>query len=168
MLSIRALSHESNIDRAEINRIFQEAPTYTQLVEGRPPSENDVEDFFFGRPSNKDAKDKVVFGFSLGSTLIGCADLIRGSTADDCLWIGLLLFSEKHQGHGYGSEALALIAAMAQEWGYRRLQLGAISTNPRAFAFWQREGFTEVRRLNNARFIGELVVMEREVGAPRP
>ncbi|MDE1180008.1 GNAT family N-acetyltransferase [Paraburkholderia sp.] len=168
MLCIRTLSHESDNDRAEIHRIFQEAPTYTQLVEGRPPSEEDVEDFFFGKPSNKEAKDKAIVGFSVGTNMIGCADLIRGSSADDCLWIGLLLFSEKHQGQGYGSEAVVLIEAMAREWAYRRLQLGAVATNPRALAFWQGAGFKEIRRLKNPRFTGELIVMERKLRGPSP
>lgn len=86
-----------------------------------------------------------------------------GYSADDSLWIGLLLFSQRHQGQGYGREALALIDAMAREWGCRRLQLAVVATNPRALAFWQRQGFAEIRRVQKPRFIGELIVMEREL-----
>lgn len=163
MLTICPLTSEAPSDRANISRIFREAPSYTELVEGRASSIEDVDDFFYGRPANKDAADKSVFGFYIGPEMIGCADVIRSYPTDDCAFIGLLLFSEAHQNRGYGKAALALINAMAREWGYRRLQLAGIATNPRAVAFWEREGFKEVRRSTNQRFIGEVIVMERPV-----
>jgi len=163
MLTIRPLTRESHDDRANVLRIFLESPAYTELVEGRSPSAEDVEDFFFGKPDAKDAADKSVFGFYVGPEMVGCADVIRAYPTDDCAWIGLLFFSEAHQHRGYGTAALALINAMVREWGYRRMQLAAISTNPRGLAFWQREGFEEIRRTTNQRFIGDVIVMERAV-----
>ena len=53
---------------------------------------------------------------------------------------------------------------MARKWGYRVAQLGVISTNPRAQAFWQREGFDEIRRTVNPRFSGDVIVMQRTIG----
>jgi RimJ/RimL family protein N-acetyltransferase len=163
MLTIRPLANESHDDRANVLRIFLESPSYTELVEGRLPSAEDVEDFFYGKPDAKDVADKSVFGFYVGSEMIGCADVIRAYPTDDCAWIGLLFFSEAHQRRGYGTGALALIDAMAHEWGYRRLQLAAISTNPGGLAFWRREGFEEIRRTTNQRFTGEVIVMERTI-----
>jgi RimJ/RimL family protein N-acetyltransferase len=95
--------------------------------------------------------------------MVGCVDVIRSYPTDDCAWIGLLLFSEMHQSRGYGKTALALVVAMAHEWGCSRVQLAAISTNSRAFAFWQRGGFKEAYRTISQRFIGEVVVMERPI-----
>lgn len=163
MLTIRSLTSGSHSDRANVLRIFLEAPSYTALVEGRRPSEDDVEDFFNGKPDSKDAADKSVFGFYVGPDMVGCADVIRSYPAGDCLWIGLLLFSEAHQSRGYGTTALALINGIAKDWGYRRLQLAAISTNPRALGFWQHAGFETVRRTTNPRFTGEVIVMERPI-----
>ena len=163
MLTIRPLTTESHDDCANVLRIFLASPSYTELVEGRSPSAEDVEDFFYGKPDAKDAADKFVFGLYVGSEMVGCADVIRAYPSDDCAWIGLLIFSEAQQHRGYGTNALALINAMAQEWGYRRLQLAAISTNPRGLAFWRREGFEEIRRTTNQRFIGEVIVMERPI-----
>jgi len=45
MLAIRPLTNESHDDRANVLRIFLESPWYIQLVEGRSPSAEDVEDF---------------------------------------------------------------------------------------------------------------------------
>jgi RimJ/RimL family protein N-acetyltransferase len=114
-------------------------------------------------PPNTDVAKKSVFGFYAGADMIGCADVIRSYPANDCAWIGLLLFSEMHRGQGYGRDALALMIARAREWGCSRLQLATLSTNLRGVAFWQREGFKELRRASNPRFPAELIVMERTI-----
>lgn len=163
MLAVRPLSSESDSDCANVLRVFVEASSYTELVEGRPASAEDVDDFFYGKPTGKEEAEKWVFGFYVGPDMPGCADVIRAYPTDDCIWIGLLLFSDRHQGQGYGKAALALLDTMAREWGFRRAQLAVVSTNPRALAFWQREGFTEIRRATNQRFLGELIVMERAI-----
>ncbi|MBN3786796.1 GNAT family N-acetyltransferase [Burkholderia sp. Ac-20353] len=141
-------------------RVFIEAASYTERVEGRPPSTEDVDDFFFGKPASKDAADKSVFGFFVGTDMIGCADVIHAYPADDCIWIGLILLSEAHQGRGHGKAALGMLVEMARERGYRTAQLAVVSTNPRAYEFWRREGFEEIRRTSSPRFTGELIVMQ--------
>ncbi|ALK33668.1 GNAT family N-acetyltransferase [Burkholderia plantarii] len=163
MLTSLPLTNESASDRASVLRIFTEAPAYTELVEGRPPSTEDVDDFFFGKPVGTDAAHKSVFGFYVEWDMIGCADVIRSYPNGDCVWIGLMLFSEAHQGRGYGKAALGLLIEMAGEWGYRTAQLAVVSTNPRAYSFWQREGFAEIRRESSPRFTGELIVLQRPI-----
>jgi RimJ/RimL family protein N-acetyltransferase len=106
---------------------------------------------------------KSVFGFYVGPNMIGCADVIRSYPAGDCAWIGLLLFSETHTGRGYGKDALELLSALARSLDCRRLQLATLSANLRGVAFWRREGFKELRRVNNPRFPAELIVMERPI-----
>ncbi len=163
MLSFRPLHRESPDDRAAVTRVLLAAPTYAWQVEGRAPRAEDADDFFDGRPDGTDLDDKCTLGFLDGSTLIGCADLIRAWPAPDCAWLGLLLFAEAHQGRGHGSAALALLLEMVRGWGCTRLQLAAVASNPGALAFWRRMGFDEVRRACNPRFAAELVVMERAV-----
>lgn len=74
-----------------------------------------------------------------------------------------MLFSETHQGRGYGKAGLRLLVEMARAWGHRTAQLAVVSTNPRAHAFWQREGFEEIRRASSPRFTGDLIVMQRAI-----
>lgn len=162
-LTLCPLVPDSANDAAQVWRIFSAAPSYSQLVEGRPPSHADVEDFFHGMPAGKGASDKFSIGLHAGTGMVGCADVIRGHPDRDCAFLGLLLVSEAHQGRGYGRTALRLIEAMARGWGCTRLQLAVISTNPRALAFWQREGFGIVDRRSNPRFTGDVIVMERTV-----
>ncbi|MCA7915706.1 GNAT family N-acetyltransferase [Burkholderia contaminans] len=145
-------------------RVFIGAPSYAELVEGRSPSAEDVDDFFFGKPAGTNAAQKTVFGFFVEQEMIGCADVIRSYPTDDCIWIGLMLLTEANQGRGYGKAALKLLIEMAGRWGYRAAQLAVVSTNSRAYAFWQREGFKEIRRASNPRFTGNLIVMQRPIG----
>lgn len=163
MLVLRPLSSESPEDRANVLRVFYEARSYTELVSGRAPCADDVDDFFFGKPERKSATDKSVFGLFLGETMIGCADVIRAYPTDDTVWIGLLLLAETYRGRGYGSVALETLTGMASQWGHQNVQLAIVSTNTRAQVFWRREGFEEIRRTSNAKFIGEIVVMQRPI-----
>lgn len=163
MLTLRPLSNESPDDRANVLRVFSEASSYTELVSGRAPCADDVDDFFFGKPESKSAADKSGFGLFLGETMIGCADVIRGYPTDDDVWIGLLVIAEAYQGQRYGTVALEALTEMASEWGHRNIQLAVVATNPRAHAFWEREGFEEIRRTANAKFTGEIVVLRRRI-----
>ncbi|QDW50008.1 GNAT family N-acetyltransferase [Burkholderia sp. KBS0801] len=163
MLTIRAITRDSASDLADVLRVFMEAPSYTVLVEGRPPSNADVDDFFNGMLAGKVATDKFTIGFYVDTDMVGCADVIRSHPANDCAFIGLLLFSQAHQGRGYGKIALNVIEEMARGWNCSKMQLASISTNPRAFAFWHREGFEVMYRTSIPRFIGDVIVMERAI-----
>ncbi|WP_322037477.1 GNAT family N-acetyltransferase [Burkholderia cepacia] len=164
MLTVLPLISESASDCASVLRVFIEAPSYTELVKGRSASTEDVDDFFFGKPVSANAAQKSVFGFFVEQEMIGCADVIRSYPTDDCIWIGLILLTEANQGRGYGKAALKLLIEMVGEWGYRAAQLAVVSTNPRAHAFWQCEGFDEIRRVNSSEFTGDLIVMQRSIG----
>lgn len=163
MLTLLPLAKASPGDYSSVLRIFQESPSYVALHEGRAPSEADVEDFLDGKPDSKDASDKAVYGLHVDGDMIGCADVIRAFPRDDCAWIGLLLFSERHRGRGHGTRALALIDAMARGWGCGSIQIATLATNLRGHAFWLREGFRERSRASNPRFPAELIVMERAI-----
>jgi GNAT superfamily N-acetyltransferase len=163
MLTAFSLTSESASDCENVLRVFIEAPSYTELVAGRSPSTEDVDDFFFGKPVGRELAYKSVFGFFDGRDMIGCADVIRSYPTDDSIWIGLLLLSEAHQSRGHGKAALGLLVEMGREWGYSMAQLAVVSTNPRAYAFWRREGFEEIRRENSPRFTGGLIVMQRPI-----
>ncbi len=161
MLSMHPLSRDSDRHTAELHALFMSVPTYCQLVEGRPPSFEDVDDFFDGKPDGTDRADKFTVGFYLDDELIGCADVIRGYPSANCAFIGLLLFAERHQGRGYGRQALGKIERMARAWRCSSLWLAVIETNPAGLAFWTREGFVERYRKTTERFTGDAIVMER-------
>ena len=58
-----------------------------------------------------------------------------------CPWIGLMLIDARWQGQGIGAEASRLIDAMLAGEGWTEVQLGVLRANPRAKAFWERQGY---------------------------
>jgi RimJ/RimL family protein N-acetyltransferase len=163
MITVRLLSKESQSDRADVLRVFLEAPSYIELPEDHPLSESDVENLFHDMPPEIEVAKKSVLGFYAGSNIVGCAEVIRSYPDDDSTWIGLFLFSEMYRGRGYGKEALELVIALACRWDCGRLQLAHLSTNLRGDVFLKREGFKEVRRFTSSKYPAEMIIMERSI-----
>lgn len=167
-MDVRFLDAASPSDLREVQGVHERAPGFSVLVEGRAPSATAAKDLFAALPPGKTYADKFVLGlYSMtaetggGTAMIGCADLIRGYPEPDIAFIGLLLFAEAAQGAGYGPRALREIERLAAGWGCRRLRLAVIETNPRAIAFWRREGFAELYRKPSSAHTGDAIVMER-------
>ena len=160
-LRVRELRADVDADVAALQRVLEAAPGYSLAVEGKLPGPDDAREVFADHPPGRTAADKVVLGFSDASGLVGCAEVLRGYPEPGIAWIGLLLFAEAALGRGFGPAALERVAEQAAAWGCAGLQLGVIETNPRAVAFWQREGFVEIRRKAVPGFLGEAIVMNR-------
>jgi diamine N-acetyltransferase len=159
--SVRQLDATSEQDRRDVQSVHEGAAAFIQLVEGQPPAPTAAEELFAALPPGKTHGDKFVFGFYLDEQPIGCADVIRGYPEQEVAFIGLLVFVEAVQGRGFGPTALQEIYRIAASWGCRRIRLAVVDVNTRAFAFWQREGFTELFRKNAPGFVSEAIVMER-------
>jgi GNAT superfamily N-acetyltransferase len=137
------------------------APGYHRIVYGRLAGEREGLDTFTMLPSGKTLDDKLVLGFFLNDALVGCAEVLRGHPEPATAYIGLLLFSETHQGRGHGQAALHRVEECARKWGCSAIRLAVIATNARAHAFWLREGFSEVLRKRIPDVTGEAIVLQR-------
>ena len=170
MVLMRPIRRDSAENYADVFRILNETPSYTELIEGRLPIREDVDDFFVGVPPDKSLEDKSTFGFFSGFEMVGCAETMRSYPTSASVWIGLLLITQSRQGQGLGKEALALLIEEISNWGYVQLQIGVVSTNHGGYNFWRRNGFKDLRRVVNNRFTGEMIVMElnmaRHSGVP--
>jgi GNAT superfamily N-acetyltransferase len=166
MLSMRLITRESSEYYEDVFGIFRETASYMELIEARLPNQQDVEDFFVGLRPGKDLTEKSTFGFFIESEMVGCAETMRGYPAPDSVWIGLLLITQPHQGKGLGKKALALLIETMSGWGYLQVQLGVVATNLAGYSFWSKNGFRELRRVVNHRFIGAMIIMERSIGLP--
>jgi GNAT superfamily N-acetyltransferase len=163
MLDYRHLTADKAEDVAALFALFEQASKYQILVEGRPATLQDAKEALRETPPGKDLKDKFFGGYWNGRTLVGCMDLTRGYPEPEIAYLGLLLFSESHQGNGLGRLALAHITRMSSSWGCTALRLSVIDTNVRAYAFWQREGFRELHRRPTSKYTGDAVVMQRAI-----
>lgn len=160
--SFRILSANNPADIRAVQALHFAAPGYSLVVYGHLPDGSEASDTFSSLPPGKALNDKVLIGVFSEEVLIGCAEILRGYPEPNIAFIGLLLFSEAHQGRGLGRKALDQISAVAASWGCTLIQLTVIATNRRAHAFWSREGFSEVRRKWVPGVIGEGIVMQRD------
>jgi len=160
-IAIRVLNGEDRRDCRDLQTVFDESPGYSYAVSGKPPSPTSAEETFAALPPHNHKADKYVFGFYLENTVIGCADLIRDYPKLGITWIGLLLFSEKHQGKSYGQAALSGIIDTAVKWESKFLRLAVIDTNSRALKFWERQQFFPIYTKVVDGFLGKAIVMER-------
>lgn len=147
----------------QLTRVVLAAPRYSQAVAGKLPSVEDVPQMFAGLPPGYGSSDQFFFGIYLGERMIGCTDVLRGWKHPKQSMIGLLLFDESFQGHGYGRQACGMIEDIVRSWeGMESLRVGVIETNTQAHAFWRKMGFRETgERRKSDEFIAETIILEK-------
>ena len=90
-------------------------------------------------------------GKHIGNIKVGPIDRIHG-TAD----VGLMIGDREEWGHGYGTEAIALVTGFAfDELGLRRLTAGAYRENGASVRAFQRCGYRIEGVLRNHRQLGD-------------
>lgn len=164
-LTIRRVSSTTDEDMRPLQSVLEGAPSYSLLVEGRPPSPQAACEMMASLPPGKTHADKFVLLVCEEGGAIGCADVIRGYPDDHVAFIGLLLFVETAQGKSCGPRALREVESLGASWGCTLMRIAVIEHNVRALAFWQREGFVEIMRKPAPGFAGQAIVMERALRA---
>jgi RimJ/RimL family protein N-acetyltransferase len=101
---IRELRAEPE-DLAELQRVLERAPGYSERVMGGPPGPGEAQSLYTMLPEGKGYEDKFVYGIFRNDDLVGCLDIMRGYPAGDIAFLGLLLIAEAHQGQGIGRAA---------------------------------------------------------------
>ena len=160
MLTLRPLHIDKASDVADLQQVLEGAPAYSNLVKGRPPLPTDTEDVFKDFPPVSHAVDKLVAGFIFNNQMVGVVDICKNYPEVHIAYIGLLLFAEKFQGRGFGSEALSHIRALAGSWDCRTIRVAVIETNTRALIFWKDEGFIQLYQKATKEYTGDAIVME--------
>jgi len=160
MLTMRPLNANESGDVAALQQVIESAPAYSNLVKGRPPLPTDTEDVFKDFPPVSHAVDKLVAGFIFNNQMVGVVDICKNYPEVHIAYIGLLLFAEKFQGCGFGSEALSHIRALAGSWDCRTIRVAVIETNTPALTFWKGKGFSQLYRKVIKGYTGDAIVME--------
>jgi ribosomal protein S18 acetylase RimI-like enzyme len=131
-------------DLAEVQRLIESDPGYTERITGYPPGQADAESLLMGRPEGLSEDAKVVLGVWEGDQLVALVDLLRGYPTGHIGFIGLLEVHGDHQGRGVGAAAYRLVEDyVGTAWPeVRTLRLAVVDTNAEVAAgFWQRRGF---------------------------
>jgi RimJ/RimL family protein N-acetyltransferase len=122
------------------------------LLEGFPRTHKDIESFINAQITNADPINRALAVArrddlpSIG--FVGCFNIDWHSRAAE---LGVILGSKKHQGKGYGTEAVTLLIGFAfGELGLHRLFLRVFDFNARAIQSYRKCGFVEEGRLREA------------------
>jgi GNAT superfamily N-acetyltransferase len=94
---------------AEVQRLIESDPGYTERITGYPPGQADAESLLMGRPEGLSEDAKVLLGVWESDQLVAVVDLLRGYPTGHTGFIGLLEVHGDHQGRGVGAAAYGLV-----------------------------------------------------------
>jgi ribosomal protein S18 acetylase RimI-like enzyme len=134
-------------DVSALQALHLRCADFVEATTGHPPREDEAEHLFTGAPPGKGAADKQVLGVIREGALIGVVELLIGYPGPTDWYIGLLLLSPEARGVGVGTAVVRDVAERVAAAGGRALHLIVREDNPRAGAFWERQGFALVKRL---------------------
>ena len=152
--------------RRSVNAVLKAATDYHLLVEGAPPTEAHVEEFFTSVPDGYTTEDLFPLGFLVDDKLIGVGGLLRRWNAPNKAIIGLLVFDPQWRGCGVGRTAVRHIEALAHTWpGIDQLRIAVVRTNGDALVFWRKVGFAENGEIKPkyGPFIDDIVILEKPI-----
>lgn len=164
-LNLHLIDRQLPDDVARLQAGLEAAPGYSLAVEGKLPTPDAAIEVLNALPPGKGLVDKSVYEIALGGEPVGCLEMVRDFPDADIAFIGLLLFQERSQGRGFGPQVLRLAEAIGISWQCLALRIAVIDTNPRALAFWEREGFVELLGKPAMDFAGQAIVMQRALAA---
>ena len=150
--------------RRLVNDVLQAATDYHLLVEGAPPSEAHVEEFFTSVPDGYSTADLFPLGFFVDDEMIGAGGVLRRWNAPNKAIIGLLVFDPQWRGRGYGRVAVEHIEALAQTWpAIDQLRIAVVRTNSDVLGFWRKVGFVETGEIKPkyGPYIDDIVILEK-------
>ena len=118
--------------------LLENSPDYSQLVTGLPPGSSAAYSLLTETPEGKTPDDKLVIGLSTErQDLIGVLDIIRDYPAQHDWWVGLLLLDPAYRGRGLGQQVFRAFEQWAGKHDARRICLGVVEANQRAYQLWQ-------------------------------
>lgn len=128
-------------DDAAVLDMMLRAADYSLLEKGRAPVAGDVEEFFASCVPGGTLTEAVKLGFWQDDVLFGFIDMSYGYPKATDAYIGLLMLDKTARGAGIGAQLLAAATARARARGAIRQLVAVLEANPKARAFWLREGF---------------------------
>ena len=125
----------------EVSQFYVKAPDYWILAQERLDAGHLAEQFFTDAPPGCDPNLSVRLGLLVDGALSGLAEVSFGFPSLGDAYLDLMIIGSWAQGRGYGRLLLAEIEMEVLSRGSSTLYLAVLDVNPRARAFWEREGF---------------------------
>jgi ribosomal protein S18 acetylase RimI-like enzyme len=125
-------------DLAAIDRLHARCAEFWLLVEDAIPS---ADELMHELPPGVAAHDKHVLGVDADGELVALIDFVRGFPEPDAWYVGLLVVAPEARSSGLGAALFAHAEQVARAHGGTVIRLIVQEQNPRALAFWTRQGF---------------------------
>lgn len=130
-------------DAPRLQPLYEACADYVILEQGEPPAPNAAELEFAALPSQRTVADKFVFGLVHATgEIVGVLECNRGYPQEGYWWVGLLMVAPSVRGTGVATRFFQAFVAWVTGQGAERIALAVITTNSRAYRFWQSQGFT--------------------------
>jgi len=139
MCLIRPLTAEADLE--EVVALYTAAPDYWELAEGKTPGPDKAAAFFTDGPPGCDPAEAERLGLYEAERLTGLAELSFGFPAPGDAYLGFMMLGPWARGRGLGRRFLRDVENRARARRCPALYLAVLEANPRARAFWEREGF---------------------------
>ncbi len=135
-------------DIPSLQTFFEQNPAYFISVSGQPATATEAEDELNGPlPEGWSYSKKSVLGFvDQTNTLIGMSNIVSDLLAEGVWHIGLFLIATAQHGNGMAQKLYQGLEHWARDNGAQWLRLGVVEGNSRAEKFWEKQGYTEVRK----------------------
>ena len=139
-------------DLPALQAFFEANPDYFVAVNGMAPRADEARQEFEDRPpAGMPFDDAFIVGFHDGSGhLIAMASITSNLLARHVWHIGLFIVATSLHGSGTAVSLYDGLETWVTAQGARWIRLGAVVGNARAERFWERRGYTEVRRRSGA------------------
>lgn len=135
-------------DVATLQSFFTANPEFFISVCGMPPREDEAQRKFDDRPPQGMPFEKLwIIGFTDDSErLVGMASVLSNFLAEHVWHIGLFIVETPMHGTGKAGQMYRHLQDWMKLNGARWIRLGAVVGNAKAERFWEKLGYTEVRR----------------------
>jgi ribosomal protein S18 acetylase RimI-like enzyme len=125
-------------DLPAIDRLYARCADFWLLVEDAIPT---ADELMHELPPGVAAHDKHVLGVDADGELVALIDFVRGFPEPDAWYVGLLVVAPEARGSGLGAALYAHAEETVRARGGTAMRLIVQEQNPRALAFWRRQGF---------------------------
>jgi RimJ/RimL family protein N-acetyltransferase len=138
----------STAELPELQALFEANPEYFIAVTGEPPCPSEARNEFEEEPPSHIQHGRRWFLglFNASSDLQGVCIVVRDLGATGVWHIALYLWASQLHGSGIARDMHAALETWALRSGALWLRLGVVVGNHRAERFWEKIGYSEVRR----------------------
>lgn len=143
--------------------IYRGNRKYFKLVSGSSPKPETVQEDRQAVPEGFDPQRKKYGLYLAGDTPVAVLDVLEGFPQEDTYLIGLFMVDVDLQGKGIGQVLYRQVEVQAKRDGYRRMRLGVIEGNDRAYQFWKHMGFEQVKVSEDTERSRNIYVMEKSL-----